>query len=82
MLDAMRLGLAGGILGGLSMFVMTLLSLFTGYADSFLHMMSSVYPGFDISAMGSVIGLVYGFVDGFICLFVLGWLYNNVKVKL
>lgn len=77
MLDAKRLGLAGGVLWGVSMFIMTLLGVFIGYGVEFLNVMSSVYPGFSVSFLGSFLGLVYGFLDGFTGFFLIGWLYNR-----
>jgi len=36
------------------------------------------YRGFNISAMGSLIGLVWGLVDGYVGGFVFAWLYNRL----
>lgn len=76
-LNSWGLGLAGGILWGASMFIMTWVSLFTGYASLWMALMMDIYPGFDISVVGSFIGLAYGFIDGFIGAFLLAWLYNR-----
>ena len=76
MLMASRLGLAGGVLWGVVMFVCTVVSIYTGYSDVFLNAMKSCYPGYAISWGGAFLGLIYGFVDGFIGLFLLAWLYN------
>lgn len=70
------LGLAGGIMWGVSMLVTTLISVYTGYATLFLQVMASIYPGFDISVGGAFLGLAYGFVDAFVGLIILGWLYR------
>jgi hypothetical protein len=77
-IDARRLGFAGGILWGLTMFLMTILSLYTGYASHFLTAIGDLYPGYAISWTGSFIGLVYGFLDALIGLFLLGWIYNKL----
>ena len=77
MLNAKALGLAGGVLWGLSMFVMTFVGMyFPGYAMEFYGFMVSVYPGYDLSVAGAFLGLVYGFLDAGIGLLVFGWLYN------
>jgi len=81
MLNAKKFGLAGGILWGACMFIVTLVSLFTGYGRVFLMVMSSIYPGYDISLLGSIVGLIYGFLDAFIGLFLLAWLYNKCLMK-
>lgn len=80
MLDPKRLGLAGGILGGLFMLVFTLISVFTGYAHDGLVHFSSFYPGYTVTVGGSVVGLIYGFIDGFVWLYLLAWVYNKVSV--
>jgi len=80
-LNAKYFGLAGGILWGLSMFVITLVSVFTGYGTGFLNIVSNIYPGYSISLLGSVIGLIYGFIDAFIGLYIFAWLYNWLEKK-
>jgi len=79
MLNAKKLGIAGGILWGFSMFFLTLANIFFGYGTLFLDLMADVYPGFQVSYVGSLIGLVYGFLDGFVGLYILGWLYNKIS---
>jgi hypothetical protein len=76
MLNAKNFGLAGGILWGLSLFLMTLLAHLTGYGTPFLRLLESVYPGYSLSLGGALLGLIYGFIDGFVGLFLLAWLYN------
>lgn len=76
MLNAKNFGLAGGVVWGISMFLITLASSFTGYGKAFLEIIASVYPYYDISLFGSLIGLVIGFVDGFIGFFLIAWVYN------
>lgn len=78
MLNAKKLGLSGGILWALCMFISTLLAVWFGYSKEFLQIMASIYPGYTVSYVGSIVGLVYGFFDGFIGLFLLAWLYNRV----
>ncbi|MBT4540009.1 bacteriophage holin [Candidatus Woesearchaeota archaeon] len=78
-LNAKSLGLAGGILWGVGLLILTLISVWTGYGAAFLNGVASIYPGYSIGYLGAVIGLVYGFVDAFIGLFVLAWLYNKLE---
>lgn len=80
-LNPKNFGLAAGILWGLCMLVITLISVVTGYAAGVLNIMASIYPGYSISLLGSVIGLVYGFIDGFIGLYIFAWLYNWLEEK-
>ena len=76
-MQASALGFAGGILWGVSLAFITIVSVYTGYASLFLHMISDLYPGFDVSLSGALIGLSYGFLDGFIGFYLIGWLYNR-----
>jgi len=77
-LDSRSLALAGGALWGFSLFVMTIIALYTGYSLHWLTLVASIYPGYTISWEGSMIGLVYGFIHAAIGLFLLGWLYNKL----
>ena len=79
MINASALGVAGGIIWGLAMFISTILAMYTGYATSFLSMMESVYPGYSISWAGCFIGAIYGFIDLFIGLSLIAWLYNKLR---
>ena len=51
-----------------------------GYAEAFLDVMASVYPGYDgTSNFGDVIvGTLYGLVDGAVGGAVVAWLYNRL----
>ncbi len=79
MINPKNLGLAAGIFWGVSMFILTILSMYTGYANAWLVLTESFYPGYTISWSGSILGLIYGFLDGFIGLYILAWLYNKLN---
>ncbi|MBT4825062.1 bacteriophage holin [Candidatus Woesearchaeota archaeon] len=78
-LNAKSLGLAGGILWGVGLLILTLVSVWTGYGTAMLNGIASIYPGYSIGYLGAVVGLIYGFVDAFIGLYVFGWLYNKLE---
>lgn len=78
-LNPLKLGLAGGILWGISLFIATWISRYTGWGMFWLSQWMDIYPGYDLSAKGSLIGLIWGFVDGFVTPFIFGWLYNLFK---
>ncbi len=44
-------------------------------------LISRLYPGFSISPMGSVIGLVWGFFDAAIGGAIFAWLYNFFSAR-
>lgn len=77
MLYPKRFGLAGGVFWGISLFILTIISYYTGYANHWLSNFMGIYPGYSISLLGSLLGLVYGFIDGFLAFFVIAWLYNK-----
>ena len=69
--------LAGGLIWGLGLFFMTWwIIAFEGQTGE-QTIIGLVYRGYNISAMGSLIGLVWGFTDGLIDGFVFAWLYNK-----
>jgi len=76
-LNIKALALASGILWGLSVCLVTLLSLWHG-GGQHLGLLSLVYVGYSVSYAGSAIGLVYGFVDGLISGALFAWLYNRL----
>ena len=76
-LNIKALALASGILWGLSVLILTLISLWHGHGEH-LGLLSLVYVGYTVSYAGSVIGLIYGFVDGLIVAALFGWLYNKL----
>ena len=78
-LNTLALGVSLGVIWGGILFVVTWLSYFTGYGKMFLDVLAaSIYPGYSISPVGSVVGLLYGFADAGIGGVILGWLYNKI----
>ena len=77
-LDAKRLGMSLGVLWGAAVLVMGLAAAYADYGASFVNFMGSLYPGYDATVSGSVIGGIIGFVDGGICGYLIAWLYNRV----
>ena len=76
------LGLTGGIMWGITMFIVTLASIGGGYGEAMLNVFASIYPGYSISVAGAFIGLVIGFIDAFIAIYIFAWLYNYLDKKL
>ena len=73
-----QFGLAGGILWGSCMLIMTWISAGTGYAQGILQAISGIYPGYSVSAVGGIAGGFDGFLDAFIGLYLFAWLYNRL----
>jgi hypothetical protein len=77
-INAVRLGVAAGLVWGIGMFLCTVLSIYSGYGQLWLGLMSDIYPGFSISWQGAIAGLVYGFIDAGLGFFLIGWIYNKL----
>ena len=68
------------IWGVLAMFLVGLANMiWPGYAQAFLDLMASIYPGYKATATfwQVVVGMLYGLVDGAICGALFAWLYNR-----
>ena len=81
MLNAKSLGLAAGVLWGLSVFIMGILGAAIGYGVGFVGALGTMYIGYDATIVGSIIWLILGFIDGFIWFYLLAWLYNIFEGK-
>lgn len=78
-LKPVALGIGLGLVWGGSLFVTTWLSYYTGYGRLFLEVLAqSIYPGYTISPLGSLLGLFYGFLDGLVSAALIGWIYNRI----
>lgn len=75
-LSPMAMGLALGLVWGLSVFVTGLLAYHFSYGKPFVMAMSALYIGYEPSVSGSFIGGGFGFVDGWIVGALIGWFYN------
>lgn len=75
-LSICNLGMAIGVVWGLSMFLVTILTMAYGIGSPFVDIFSSIYWGLDASLLGSVFGLFWGFVDGFIGGALIAIVYN------
>ncbi len=76
------MGLSLGIFWGVTLFLWTIASVLTGYSRELLELLPSVYPGYEVSLGGSVIGLGYGFIDGFVSGFIFAWIYVSLAQRL
>lgn len=80
-IHAPSFGLALGVLWGLVLFILTLITINTTYTVEVLDLFY-FYPGYDFSLQGAFIGLLWGFADGFVLGYLVIRLYNAfVKQK-
>ena len=83
-LNVKAAALMGAVLTGGTVFFFGILNLiFPPYAEVFLRLMASIYPGFcDSGGFGNVIvGTLYGLLDGAIGGALIAWLYNQFLPK-
>ncbi|MCH8028024.1 MAG: bacteriophage holin [candidate division Zixibacteria bacterium] len=80
-LNVKAVALSSGIIWGLGLFFLTWwIIAFEGQTGE-QTIIGLVYRGFEISAVGSLIGLVWGFLDGLIGGFIFAWLYNKFATQ-
>jgi len=77
-LNALKLGLAMGILCAVSMILFSLWVIFVGTGAEWISMIAQFYFGYSTTVSGILLGAVYGFIDGFVGGFVLAWIYNKL----
>jgi hypothetical protein len=70
--------MASGLVWGLGLFLLTWWIIAFDGVTGEATLIGHVYRGFNISPLGSVIGLVWAFVDGTIGGAVFAWVYNTV----
>lgn len=75
-LDVKAFGLTFGLVWGLGLFFITWWIIAFEGATGRQTFISMVYRGYEISAVGSFIGLAWGLADGFIGGLIFAWLYN------
>ena len=80
-LNVKAFSLAGGIIWGGSMFVLTWFSILGYGSQDAAAIAKSYYMGYSVSPMGSVIGAVYGLFDAGIGCGIFALLYNKIAEK-
>ena len=75
-LDALKAGLAFGIIWSASMVLIAIMVGVFNWGNKLLEVIASVYLGYGPSLLGGLIGIIWGFADGFIFGFLIVWLYN------
>ena len=76
-LNVKGFALAGGILWGASLFLITWMDIL-GYGSS-LNLIKTYYIGYSVTPIGSLIGAVYGFFDFGIACLLFALLYNKLS---
>jgi len=79
-LDRVAMGISLGLNAGVLLFLATLMLVLKGgesgaHVGPTLGLLSQYFPGYTVTAAGSVLGLLYGFVSGF----VVGWCFAFIR---
>ena len=77
-LNAVKFGLALGIIFAASMVFFSLWVMIVGTGQTWMNLTAEFYLGYSTTFTGMLLGAIYGFIDGFIFGFVLVWLYNKL----
>ena len=77
-LDALRLGLAAGIVWAAGVVFLAIFARITGWGGPAIAVMASLYIGYGATWAGAIIGAIWGFIDGFIGGFLIAWVYNRL----
>jgi fermentation-respiration switch protein FrsA (DUF1100 family) len=81
-LNVKAFALACGLIWGLGLFLLTWwIILFEG-ATGEITTIGRIYRGFNISPVGSVIGLIWALIDGTIGGAIFAWLYNLIANRI
>ena len=74
--------IAFAIWWGVGFFLATWWIIGTGGETGEPTFVARIYLGYEISPLGSVIGLAWGFVDGLIAGAIFAWLYNILATRI
>ncbi len=77
-LNIRAFALAFGLIWGLGLFCLTWWIIAFDGSSTAPNLISSVYRGYTVTPLGSVIGLAWAFPDGLIGGAIFAWLYNKI----
>ncbi len=81
-LNVRAFALAFGIWWGVGLFILTWWVIAVGGATGEPTFLGRIYLGYEISPLGSVVGLAWGFADGLVGGAIFAWLYNVIATRL
>ena len=80
-LNVKAFALSFAIWWGVGIFLLTWWIIAFGGPSTDPTFLGRIYIGYEVTPLGSVIGLVWGFVDGLIGGAIFAWLYNFIAAK-
>ncbi|MGC9324687.1 MAG: bacteriophage holin [Desulfomonilia bacterium] len=75
-LNIRAFALSCGLVWGVGLFVLTWWIIMLGGIGTEIFPLTYIYPGYYITPVGSLVGMVWAFIDGLIGGAVFAWLYN------
>ena len=81
-LDIRAFALTCAVIWGIGLFAVTWWIMAFEGATGDVTFVGRVYPGYSISPLGSLVGLVWALVDGLIGGAIFAWLYNTLADRL
>lgn len=80
-LNARAWGISFGLLGGLGLFLATMILVIKGgvHVGEHLGLLAVFFPGYRVTAAGAFVGFVYGFVTGYGVGRIIGGVYNRAS---
>lgn len=80
-LSVCNLGMAVGIVWGLTLFFCAMLTLFSGMGAPVVEIFSTIYWGLDATIIGAVLGLFWGLIWGYVMGALVAYFYNVCAAK-
>ena len=80
-LNIKAFSLALGLFWGVGLFLITWWMIVNNGITHQTLMIGKIYIGYDVSPLGSIIGMIWGFFDGIIGGAIFAWLYNLISEK-
>lgn len=69
-------GLAWAVVWSISLLIVGLAAMITGWGQGFVDTMNTIYIGYSSTLVGSFIGAIWAFIDAFVGFVVIASLYN------
>ena len=80
-LNVKAFGLSCGIIWGLGLFLITWWIIAFDGATGEISLIGRLYRGYNISPLGSIVGLIWAAVDGLVGGVIFAWLYNLIAAR-
>ncbi len=74
-----KISIAFALANAIGLFILGLLGAYYGYGLMMISTIASIYPGYEPTFLGSVIGAFWGFCDIFIFFIIAGFIYCGLS---